>query len=87
MMMSGHCSFPATERMHNGKVEPVSSSYSHEHCTLGGCPCGCHLGDSFECGCGKTIREAPLMDNIDEPGEMVYVHVDPTTGRALGEEC
>lgn len=60
------------------------------------CPCGCHLGtDEYECGnCGRPLREAPRWpndfangDEDADPDEMVYVHIDPATGRAIGEEC
>ena len=88
-MMSGHCAFPATERVLDGHVVPVPPSFSHERCQLSGCPCGCHLGtDEFECGeCHRPLREAPLITDPDDPDEMVYVHVDPDTGRSLGEWC
>jgi hypothetical protein len=85
--MSGFCAFPATERVRNGVVEPVPPEYSHERCLLSGCPCSCHLGEEYECGCGRTIREAPLLTNDEAPDEMVYVHVDRETGRSIGEEC
>lgn len=90
--LSGWCGTPQTE--HPEK--------SHERChMLGGgnrarpskefrpCPCKCHLGeDEFECGnCGRPLREAPLWPNEDEPGEMVYTHINPRTGHAIGEEC
>lgn len=95
-MMSGHCNFPATERADGTKPD------SHGNCARHGagntasptkefapCPCACHLGtDEYECGnCGRPLREAPMWPNEDEPGEMVYVHIDPSTGRAIGEEC
>jgi hypothetical protein len=91
--------WPAT---HNENHEPISPALSHERCHLMGagniasptgefapCPCSCHLGDElYECAnCGGYLREAPMWPNEDEPGEMVYVHIDPTTGRATGEEC
>jgi hypothetical protein len=90
-MFSGHCRFPETKH-------PVNS---HERCQNMGhgntavpsgefspCPCHCHLGtDEFECGnCGVALREAPHWPNEDEPGDMVYVHIDHE-GNATGEEC
>jgi len=88
--MSGHCSTPQT----------ANPAASHERCArMGGgmranpakefapCPCHCHLGEIFECSeCGRDIAEAPLWPNEDEPGEMVYVHIDKN-GRAISEEC
>jgi hypothetical protein len=89
--MSGHCRFPETPQ----------PTRSHERCQKMGhgntanpdkefspCPCHCHLGtDLYECGnCGEPLREAPHWPNEDEPGEMVYVHVD-SDGNALAEEC
>lgn len=90
-LMSGHCLNPQTEQPH----------LSHERCQAQGggnranpekefqpCPCACHLGEEYECGnCGRPLREALLWPNEDEPGEMVYVHVDVKTGRAIGEIC
>lgn len=91
-MMSGHCAYPQT----------AHPEHSHERCQLMGagntacpsgefspCPDSCHLGtDEYECGnCGAPLREAPMWPNEDEPGEMVYVHIDPVSGRAIGEEC
>lgn len=79
---------------------------SHERCAGGqsanadkefqGCPCQCHLGETFECGgCGEDIREAPMMLRLwgerDPEGnlidDMVYTHIDLADGRAVGEEC
>lgn len=91
LLMSGHCAFPTTS----------NPEKSHERCDLHGggskanprkefvpCPCSCHLGEEFECGnCGRPLREAPGWPNTDEPGEMVYTHIDPHTGRAIGEVC
>lgn len=60
------------------------------------CPCRCHLGtDEYVCeNCNRPLREAPMWPNAfaegDEdadPDEMVYVHIEPATGRAIGEEC
>lgn len=86
-MMSGHCNFPQTK---NPEV-------SHARCNGGNtwnpdkefipCPCSCHLGETYECQCGGTIREAPCWPNEDEPDEITYVHVDTKTGRAIGPEC
>lgn len=87
-LLLGHCNYPSFS---NG-------IHSHDRCQGGNtanpdgefqpCPCPCHLGEEYECGnCGKPLREAPLWPNEDEPGEMVYTHVDPKTGRALGELC
>jgi hypothetical protein len=87
--MSGLCAHPQT-------AEP---DQSHRRCSGGNeanpnrewqpCPCHCHLGEEFECGCGRPIREAPLWQTGYESDldEMVYVHIEPTTGRAVGEEC
>lgn len=94
-MMSGHCAFPAT---HTTEGEPVGPEVSCARCIgyntanpdgeVQPCPHGCHLGtDEYECAnCGGALREAPMWPNEDEPGEMVYVHIDHT-GRAIGEEC
>lgn len=97
-LMSGHCSFPAT---HLPGGEPAGN-HSHKRCEDMGagsaanpdrefapCPCRCHLGtDEFECGnCGRPLREAPMWPNEDDPDEMVYVHIELATGRAIGEEC
>jgi hypothetical protein len=95
-LMSGHCAHPVTHTLHGNRI---STDEAHARC-LGynranpagefqPCPCSCHLGtDEYECGnCGGALREAPLWPNEDEPGEMVYVHIDPLTGRAIGEEC
>ena len=84
--MSGFCQFPQTS-------DPAAS---HARCPGGNtarptrefqpCPCTCHLGEEFECGnCGSELREAPMWENEDEPGEMVYVHV--IDGAVTGEEC
>lgn len=89
-MLSGHCHTPTT----------LNPFQSHERCERQGagnaanpdkefqpCPCECHLGETFECGnCGRPLREAPMWPNEDEPGEMVYVHID-REGRAIGEVC
>lgn len=92
--MSGHCANPATD-------DPLSSHLRCERMGAGNrarpskefqaCPCGCHLGDGpFECGeCGGELYEAPFWESVFdlEEGEVVYVHVDPDTGRAVSEEC
>jgi len=95
-MMCGHCAYPAT---HTAEGEPLEPEFSHARCTGGNtanparefqpCPCPCNLGETeYECGnCKKPLREALYWPNEDEPGEMVYVHIDPATGRAIGEEC
>lgn len=97
-MMSGHCNFPATQ-LPGGAAAPPS--LSHERCAAQGagnwanpareyqpCPCACHFpGEDLECECGGTLREAPHWPNEDEPGEMVYTHIDHKTGRATGENC
>lgn len=91
--MSGHCNFPQT----------ANPEASHERCQKNGhgnnwnpdkefspCPCTCHLEEHYECAeCGGIIAEAPHWTGewITDPDEMVYVHVDPETGRAIGEEC
>jgi hypothetical protein len=89
--MSGHCRFPETpqptrshercQRLGHGNTANPEKEFSP-------CPCHCHLGaDEFECAnCGGSLREAPFWPNEDEPGEMVYVHVD-SDGNATGEEC
>jgi hypothetical protein len=86
-MMSGFCLFPATERMTNGKVVPVSPEEAHGMCLLAGCPCACHLdAEEFECGnCGRDLRVAPWMADPANPDEPVYVHV--VDSRSTGEEC
>lgn len=94
LMMSGHCAFPTTDspvtshdrcEVHGGGNTANPKKEFHP------CPCSCHLGEEFECGnCGRALREAPLWPNTDpdcEPDEMVYTHVDPHTGRAIGEVC
>lgn len=86
-MMSGFCANPST-------FDPASS---HARCRGGNtanpeqefapCPCSCHYGDEYECGnCGGSLIEAPLWPNEDEPGEMVYTHID-STGWPTGENC
>lgn len=89
--LSGHCRFPETpqptrshercQRLGHGNTANPEGEFSP-------CPCKCHLNtDEFECGnCGQPLREAPHWPNEDEPGEMVYVHVD-SNGNALAEEC
>ena len=89
--MSGWCS---TVSILNDGTE------SHTRCTGGNranpfrefqpCPCQCHYPDEeYECECGGVLKEAPLWPQEDEDmeGEPVYTHIDPRTGRALGEEC
>ena len=94
-IMSGHCAFPAT---HNDKHQPISATLSHERCVLNGagvvspdgawhpCPCACHLGEEFECECGRVIREALNMP-LDEDGDEPYAHIDPKDGRAVYTGC
>lgn len=91
-LMTGHCSFPQTEdpaRSHRRCHEQGGGYYNKPRGEFHPCPCGCHTGeDEYVCGnCGRPLREAPLWPNEDEPGEMVYTHIDPKTGRAIGEEC
>lgn len=85
-MMSGHCLTPETKH----------PEASHKRCRGGNnanpagefqpCPCSCHLGETYECECGGTIREAPLWPSDD--GEMTYVHIDQSRGgRAIGPDC
>lgn len=83
-MMSGHCANPSPgshKRCRGGQTANPQREFQP-------CPCPCHLGESYECGnCGRPLREAPGWPNEEEPGEMVYVHVEPATGRAIGELC
>lgn len=88
--MSGHCAFPQTahpEESHARCARMGAGNYARPSKEFQPCPCACHLGDEFECECGGVLREAPDWPNEYEPGEMVYVHIDPRTGRATGEEC
>lgn len=86
--MSGWCSAPSSNdpegshaRCHGGNTARPTKEFQP-------CPCPCHLGEEYECdGCGEALFEAPLWPNEDEPGEMVYTHVHPKTGRATQEEC
>lgn len=97
-LMSGHCNFPAT---HLSGGRPAGQ-HSHERCQAMGagtkanpdkewqpCPCGCHLDSTeYVCeNCGRPLRQAPMWPNEDEPGEPVFVHVEVSTGRAIGEVC
>lgn len=92
-MMSGHCQFPETtnpQRSHQRCHDQGAGNTATPSKEFAPCPDGCHLDHEveYECGnCGKPLREAPMWPNEDEPGEMVYVHYDPETHRALGEEC
>lgn len=90
-MMSGHCATPATadpESSHLRCAKHGAGSTANPAKIFHPCPCGCHLGETYECGgCGRPIREAPYWPNDDEPGEMVYQHVDAVTGQAVGEFC
>lgn len=92
-MMSGHCAYPQSARPEKSHERCESQGAGNTACPSGDfapCPCWCHLNneDLYECGnCGGQLREAPRWPNEDEPGEMVYVHIDPVTGRAIGEEC
>ena len=90
-MLSGHCSVPQTEH----------PELSHQRCERNGagnthrpgkefqpCPCGCHLGEEFECAnCGRPLREAPLWPSSYDDADVTYVHINPKTGLAVGEEC
>jgi hypothetical protein len=85
-MVSGHCATPQT----------AHPQESHDRCGRWGagtranpakvwhpCSCGCHLGETYECNCGRLIAEAPRwLGN----GEMTYVHID-ADGNAIGEDC
>lgn len=91
VMMSGHCATPQT----------ANPSESHERCARNGggsygnpqrefvpCPCPCHYPEErYECECGNLLAEAPLWPDETGEGEIVYTHIDPTTGRATGFEC
>lgn len=91
LMMSGHCATPSTTNgvsSHDRCDRQGGGSSANPTRTFHPCPCSCHLGEEYECGnCGRPLFEAPLWPNEDEPGEMVYTHVDPHTGRAIGEVC
>lgn len=88
--LSGHCATPATsdpQASHDRCARLRGGSTANPTKTYTPCPCPCHLGETFECGgCGRPIREAPLWPNEDEPGEMVYTHLDKD-GSAVGEAC
>ena len=87
---------PAGNLSHERRQTMGAGSASNPDREFAPCPCGCHLGtDEYECGnCGRPLREAPMWPNeyaegIEgaDPDEMVYVHIDPADGRAIGEEC
>lgn len=84
-LMTGYCAFPASnvEEPHTLCKAGNSANPDKEWQP---CPCACHLGETYECGCGRTIREAPLWRDFEGDEDMVYVHVD-NTGRAFSEEC
>ena len=84
-MMSGHCMAPATNIADpHGKCKAGNRANPDKEWQP--CPCECHLGETYECGCGRLIREAPLWRDFEEDEDMIYVHVEDS-GRAIGEEC
>lgn len=85
-MLSGHCLAPTpnVEEPHGKCLAGNAANPDKEWVP---CPCDCHLGDEFVCGCGRPIREAPHWREFEEDEDMVYVHVDPRANRAVGEEC
>lgn len=86
--MSGHCAFPETDNPERSHARCPGYSRANPKKEFQPCPCPCHYGEEFDCECGGLLREAPLWPNEEEePGEMVYTHVDPRSGRATGEEC
>lgn len=87
--MSGFCNWPSTEDREAGIHRCSGGNRANPYREFQPCPCPCHLGEEeYECGgCGRTIREAVDWENDDDPGEPVYTHIDPETGRAIGEEC
>lgn len=87
-MMSGWCRTPSNTDGVDSHTRCRGGNYANPAKEFQPCPCGCHLAEEYECGnCGRPLREAPLWPNEDEPGETVYVHIDPKTGEAIGEMC
>lgn len=91
-LMSGHCRFPRSKKPkkshHWCEDKNGAGTYVKVSDTYLACSCPCHLGEEYECGgCGRPIREAPLWPDPDNPDGPVYVHVDVTTGEAIGVEC
>lgn len=79
-LMSGHCAFP-TGPEHTQCRGGIAANPDKEWQP---CPCHCHLGDEYECECGRPIHETDLWLG---DGETTYVHIEPKTGRAVGEVC
>lgn len=84
-LMSGFCAHPTDNdshtRCHGGNTANPDNEFQP-------CPCACHLGETYECGgCGRDIREAPLLGPDPEDGDAQYVHVDPRDGRAVLGGC
>lgn len=89
--MSGFCAFPET----------ANPAASHQRCADMGagntarpsrefqpCPCGCHYVAEFECGnCGLDLSVTNWAGATTDPDEIMYTHLDPRSGRAIGEEC
>lgn len=85
--MSGLCAYPQTQYPEQSHARCLGGNRANPDKEFQPCPCGCHLGEEFDCAnCGHVLREAPCWPNEEEPGEMVYVHVDHQ-GKAIGEEC
>lgn len=87
-MISGHCQNPQTahpEESHDRCARNGAGAAANPTRAWRPCRCGCHLGEHYECGnCGRGIAESIYWDGS---GEVVYVHVDPATGEAIGEDC
>lgn len=85
MLMSGHCAHPSSDGDSHARCS--GGQRANPRSIFQPCPCPCHLGEEYECGnCGRPVHEAALWPD-DEDGDVRYTHVEPQTGRAIGEVC
>ena len=84
-LMTGHCAFPASN-ITDPHARCLGGNRANPDKEWQPCPCECHLGETYECGCGRLIREAPLWRDFEGDEDMIYVHIEES-GRAVGEHC
>lgn len=82
--LSGWCQFPETKNPEGSHARCTGGNTARPTREFQPCPCSCHYSAEFECGnCGLDLSETVWS----EDDEMVYTHLDPKTGHAIGEEC